>query len=146
MACYNELMAKESIQLKRAEAVLYGFYGAATLVHVLIIATVIPYDWVGGGRVESYGAQVSQSVMSMAIIGLLALFIRTLVQHYPKLTRWQRYALYLVTIYWGLSWLLQLVGTRFEQYVMSVVVFVGLLAHLWFVRIIRSGRKQKAKA
>lgn len=139
-------MAKESTQLKRAEVVLYGFYGAATLVHILIIATVIPYNWVGGGLVKSYGEQVQQSVMSLILIGLLVFFVRTLVRHYPKYTRWQRYALYLVALYWGISLLAQIVGTGFERSVMSVVVLVGLVGHIWLARIIRSARKQKGKA
>ena len=113
---------------------LLGFYVCSAAVHILVVAKVIPFDWIGGGRSESYRDQLAQSVVSLMILALLAVFVVKLTRRSGKMSSGQRIALNVLIGFWTLGLILQLVGTNFERYVLSVLLAEGVLSHWLFRR------------
>lgn len=114
----------------------YLFYGIVLLIHVLIIAKVIPYEWINGGRSESYDAQLQLSISNLvvAVLGFIYVFIiqkfkRLQVNKIFKIVKW------VFVPFWLFSFVLQLLGTPFENYVMSPVVLFGLYVHYRLARL-----------
>jgi hypothetical protein len=109
----------------------YIFYLLVIIVHILIIRKVIPYHLVNGGRSKSYTEQASISKMSIVIsfLGILFLSI-SLIKPSISLTLIYSIIGFLLTLYWILGFVMQLLGTKFERYLMSIIVLLGILSHL----------------
>ncbi len=114
----------------------YLFYAMALFIHILIIAKLIPFDWVNGGRSESYEAQVQLSIVNIGIAfaGLGYVFINS--NRYKlqgsklfNILRW------FLVCFWLFSFVLQLLGTFFEKFVMSLVVLLGVYVHYRMARL-----------
>jgi hypothetical protein len=109
----------------------YIFYLLVIIVHILIIRKIIPYHLVNGGRSKSYTEQASISKMSIVIsfLGILFLSI-SLIK--PSISQTLIYSIigFLLTLYWILGFVMQLLGTKFERYLMSIIVLLGILSHL----------------
>lgn len=120
--------------LPSARNILVVFYSAAILTHVLVIAKVIPYKLVSGGMTASYSAQAVQSAVSMLVIGLFFLFTWKLSDSLRKPKTWQRRLLWLLTASWVIGFIMQVLGTSFERYVLSVVLLVGIIGHVRLLR------------
>lgn len=137
------MSAKENTQGSNVTSILIAFfYSVTVLVHVLVIAKIIPYNSVNGGMSKSYEAQIAQSLISLVVIGLLFLFILGIskMERNPKL--WQCRALYVITGLWVISLAMQLLGTSFERYVMSLVVLIGVVGHVSLIRNLRQSARK----
>lgn len=114
----------------------YIFYSLVLLTHLLIIFRVIPYTWINGGRSESYTAQLPISFANLAITGLGFLYVFTN-QKAKSLQSDKRFRVFKWALvpFWGLSLAMQFLGTSFEIFVMSPVVFLGLFSHVQLARL-----------
>jgi hypothetical protein len=109
----------------------YLFYTFVLLMHILIIAKIIPFDWINGGRSESYEAQLQVSIANLGIvlIGFLYVFANQKFQklRVSKIFRIIKWAL---VPFWGISLVLQFWGTPFEIFIMSPIVLFGIYVHV----------------
>lgn len=120
--------------LNSARVLLVIFYSAAILTHVLVIAKLIPYSLVSGGMAASYNAQAVQSAVSIVVIGLFFLFTWKLSNPSRVPKNWQKRLLWLLTASWVVGFIMQVLGTSFERYVLSIVLLVGIVGHVWLLR------------
>ena len=114
----------------------YLFYTIVLLIHILIIAKAIPYNWINGGRSESYNAQLQISIVNTLItfIGFWYVFANQKFQKLQnnKIFRFIKWAL---IPFWGFSLILQFLGTSFEMFVMSPIILFGIFAHVSLARL-----------
>lgn len=109
------------------------FYASGALTQVLVIARVIPYTWVNGGMSKTYSAQAPQSLFSLAVICLMYFFIRKIMSNSYKFNTLHKYTLYLITFFWTLGFLMQLLGTSFERYLLSLTLLAGIVGHVMLI-------------
>ncbi|MCQ2584548.1 MAG: hypothetical protein MJ185_03070 [Treponema sp.] len=116
--------------LKKAGWISASVGGINIVVHLLVIASIIPYLWVNGGRTESLEAarQLSTSSIIMTVINILIALIAS--QIIPvKLNRFFGIVLsafLIVTLPLTLVGVVQqFLGTTFEKCVMSIVTIIG---------------------
>lgn len=109
----------------------YSFYILSIAVHILVIYKLLPFNWINGGRSESYEKQKQVSVSSSFIL-LVGLALIVLSQLIPSIrtTLFFSILFFVLTALWTFSLVLQLLGTKFERYGMSVIVLMGILSHL----------------
>ncbi len=100
------------------------------IVHVLVILKVLPFQWVNGGRTESYEMACQISVGS--IVGMIVCILITMIASkiIPlKLNRFGGIALSVLLIamlpFSLLGVIQQFFGTLFEKCVMSAVAAIG---------------------
>jgi len=105
------------------------FYISALSVQLLVVLKVIPYDWVNGGMSESYESQLVQSLVSLVVISVLFVFVWKLARQNGKVKRWKLRALYIITILWLLGLFMQIAGTEFERYFLSLSLLLGVVSH-----------------
>jgi hypothetical protein len=117
------------------------FYSLGIAVHLLVIIKVIPYTWVNGGVSESYENQLTQSVTSIVIIAILFGFTRRIASRDAVPKRWQYGALYVIVAFWLIGFIMQILGTSFERYIMSVILLLGVASHILLIRNIRLDRR-----
>ena len=123
-------MKKPIVSIDTVLKLGFVYYGIVILTHVLILIKFIPYGWVNGGRSASFEAQTKLSYASMviALIGMLYLFLTIKI----KALRYHivfRVFTWMVTTYWLLGFFMQLLGTPFERYLLSIVVLFGVWIH-----------------
>ncbi len=126
----KETMKQPKVSIDTIIKLGYVYYAIALLTHVLILLRVIPYTWVNGGRSVSYEAQTQLSYVSMIIaaIGMIYIFLTDRI----KPMRYHivfRIFTWIVTAYWTLGFFMQLLGTPFERFVMSIVLLLGVWVH-----------------
>jgi hypothetical protein len=116
-----------------AKKIVTLFYAASIAVHLLVICKVIPYTWVNGGMSKSYSSQFNQSVASMLILCLLWYLSMKIVAKVGLLSVRLSIVLYVLTLLLTISFIMQLIGTTFERYVLGPIVLAGLATHviLW---------------
>lgn len=109
----------------------YVFYVLSIMVHVLIMNQKISYKLVNGGRSESFEKQYKLSMMSLIILAL-GLLIVVIYHIYPQIatTLFGMLLMGMLSLYWLMSFVMQLLGTSFEKKVMSLIVFIGLFSHV----------------
>lgn len=108
----------------------YAYYAIVFLTHVLILLQVIPYQWVNGGRSVSYEAQAQLSFVSLviALIGLIYIFLTDKIKPMRYHIAFRIFT-WLLTAYWTLGFFMQLLGTPFERFGMSILVLFGIWVH-----------------
>ncbi len=107
------------------------FYISFILIHLLIINKKIPYTDVNGGRSTSYEVQRKTSVSSVVIISIFfLLFVIFSVNSSLIYTVFGLIYFGVLSLYWLLGLVLQLLGTKFEKRYLSVVVAIGLFSHV----------------
>ena len=100
------------------------------IVHVLVILKILPYQWVNGGRTESYEMACQISVASIVVM-IVCIFITLIAcKIIPlKLNRFWEIALSVLLIamlpFSLLGVIQQFLGTLFEKCVMSIVALVA---------------------
>ena len=100
------------------------------IVHVLVILKILPYQWVNGGRIESYEMACQISVASIVVM-IVCIFITLIAcKIIPlKLNRFWGIALSVLLIamlpFSLLGVIQQFLGTLFEKCVMSAVAAIG---------------------
>lgn len=105
------------------------FYVSALIIQLLVVLKAIPYDWVNGGMSQSYESQLVQSLVSLVIISLLFTFVWKLVHESDKVKKWKLRVLNLITLFWLIGFFMQLAGTDFERYLLSLCLALGVVSH-----------------
>ena len=117
------------------------FYICALLAQTLTILKVIPYKWVNGGMSTSYRAQAMQSAVSIIIFSVIYLFaLRPLLGPGKVLTKNRRLSLYFLIAFWSLGFILQIIGTNFERYFLSLLLLYGLVVHAKLLKYFQEKR------
>ncbi len=128
-------MSKTSISNNNlGEKLVLSFYAAVIATHLLVIAKIIPYDWVNGGMAKSYDDQAVQSLLSLILAAVLFRFVWKVATTHGAVKLWQQRTLYFITVFWVLGLVMQLFGTTFERYVMSIILLVGIYGHTAVIR------------
>jgi len=122
-------MKISNISMSTIRWLIAAFYISALSVQLLVVLKVIPYDWVNGGMSESYESQLVQSLVSLVIISVLFVFVWKLARQNGKVKRWKLRALYIITILWLLGLFMQIAGTEFERYFLSLSLLLGVVSH-----------------
>lgn len=119
------------INLELTLTLAYMFYILLIITHILIIYKKIPHTLVNGGRSTSYEnqASISKTSIIISIIGLVFLSLSLFGDQVYKNIIYSVVA-FVLSAYWLLGFVMQLLGTKFEKYVMSFLVIVGFLSHL----------------
>ena len=107
------------------------FYSLAITVQTLVITKVIPYNWVNGGFSESYDAQLALSINSIVL--LVVMFVLTLIAGKvikTKLKKTITIICWIMSAYWLIGLIMQLIGTPFERFVISWTILLGLVSSL----------------
>ena len=119
--------------LRRAGVCSVAVGGINIILHILVIANIIPYLWVNGGRSESYAKaqQISMSSIIMTIINIgIALIASRIIQ--VKLNKFwgiMLSAFLIVTLPLSFVGVIQqFLGTPFEKCFTSVITIIGFLA------------------
>ncbi len=107
----------------------YIYYACTIGTHLLVLAHLIPYNLVSGGRSPSYSAQAAQSVVSIVVLAALALLTHALTTNKPA-TKWRTNMLYALSAFWFVGLLAQFAGTEFERLVLAPLLLVGFICHL----------------
>ncbi|WP_167955566.1 hypothetical protein [Anaerosporobacter faecicola] len=112
-----------------------------TLIEVFVIAKVIPYTVIGGGRLSSYEKAVPLAGFSIVVQVILAFAIAIssgIIEHVrcKKVTDW---VLRIFTIYFSINIIMNLMGkTWFEKLVGSTVCVIQIIC---FIRILRKSNR-----
>lgn len=119
--------------LRKAGICSVGIGGVNILVHILVIANIIPYLWVNGGRTESFAAakQISISSIVMTIVNILIALIASQIIHIKFNKFWGIVlsAFLIITLPFTLVGVVQqFLGTTFEKCVMGIVTIIGFCA------------------
>jgi hypothetical protein len=112
------------------------FYASAIAVQLLVILKIIPFNWVNGGMSKSYEVQAVQSSISLVALAGLFVFVSKMVKRGAssrKLT-----ILYVITLFLLVGLTMQLLGTTFERYCLSLLLLLGVISHGLLIRHIRS--------
>jgi hypothetical protein len=121
---------REKYPLKFAGITAFVFYGLGISVQLLVIAQIIPFTWVNGGRSLSLESQLPLSLFNIVVMSACIVFtvfasgIRP--SGHPKLIT---AVAWLLTIYWTIGLAMQFLGTMFEIVVISPTVLIGLISH-----------------
>lgn len=107
--------------------------GIGIIIHSLVIANVIPYFWVNGGRTETFAAaqQLSTSSIGMLLVNILITLIASRIIP-VKLNRFWGIllsAFLIMTLPLSLVGVVQqFLGTTFEKCVTGIVTILGFCA------------------
>lgn len=113
---------------------LIVFYSLAITTHLLVIAKIIPFDLVNGGRSVSYNEQLKLSVVSLLLLVTIGGYLLKLQKKKHSFSSKQTIVLYLITIFWTLGLVMQLAGTNFERLGLSWVLLLGIWSHISLIR------------
>lgn len=107
------------------------FYIGAAVIHVLTINRVIPFNYINGGRSESYEAQVKLSQVSLIILIFGFMYI-VFGMFFPVFKRSIVFMIisFLLAILWLFGTIMQLIGTKFERYFVSWLNLMGVISHI----------------
>lgn len=125
-------------KVKKITFLILTFYLISVAVHLLVILKVIPYYWINGGLSESYESQTKISILSMVVIIGLGIFCWKLIKTRKSPSNFQMIFLYIITFFWVISLIMQLAGTNFERYFMSLVLLLGIVSHLLLIKFLRN--------
>lgn len=125
-------MLIENVGVLTVLAMIYYFL--VILIHVLILTKIISFTWVNGGRSATYETQARLSVSSMAIAAIGIVIISVTPSLVDFMMGWIGVIIFgALSIFWLLGYVMQLLGTRFERYLLSFVLLFGFYAHLEYV-------------
>ncbi|MGN0339045.1 MAG: hypothetical protein ACI4D0_00965 [Lachnospira sp.] len=107
--------------------------GINIMVHMLVIANIIPYLWVNGGRTESFVAaqHISAGSIAMTIINILIALIASKIipVNFNKFWGIALSAFLIISLPLSLAGVIQqFLGTTFEKCVMGMVTIIGFCA------------------
>jgi hypothetical protein len=108
-----------------------AFYALALLVQVLVLATVIPVSWVGGGRIPSLADYAPMSVANIAVYllaGPFAAFASGITG--ARRAPWHRAVAWALVALWTAGLGMNSIGAPFERMVLAPLLLIGVLAHL----------------
>ena len=138
-------MAVPLIKTKALKLIISAYYLITILVHLLVLAKLVPYNWVNGGFSENYQAQAIQSIVSIMLLSLMFLFALNVLRTISTAQTWKRRLFYALTAFNVLSLVMQLMGTNFERFVLAPVVLAGLVLHLQVATHLNKARNSQGK-
>ena len=138
-------MAVPLIKTKALKLIISAYYLITILVHLLVLAKLVPYNWVNGGFSENYQAQAIQSIVSIMLLSLMFLFALNVLRTISTTQTWKRRLFYALTAFNVLSLVMQLMGTNFERFVLAPVVLAGLVLHLRVATHLYKARNSQGK-
>lgn len=138
-------MAIPLIKTKTLKPLTSAYYITTILVHVLILAKVVPYDWVNGGLSANYEAQAIQSIVSIVLLILMLIFALNVLRTVSTMPTWKRRVFYALTAFTVVSLIMQIIGTNFERFVLAPIVLTGLVLHLQVAVRLNSAKKPRGK-
>ncbi|RDY25470.1 hypothetical protein CHL78_018020 [Romboutsia weinsteinii] len=105
------------------------------IVHGLVILKILPHTWINGGRSTSYESQRKQSMLGIIVLTLTILILliasNIITVSIPSiLSSIINTILWIMVILLAISTVMQLFGTYFEKYVMSIIAFILLVCVL----------------
>lgn len=123
------------VKLQLAGMVYIGMILIGMLVHALVITESMPYDWINGGRIADYDVAYQISIVAIITLSfsvIITLFASRII---PIIFSgfWNvliKIYIWIQTVYMGISIVLQLLGTPFERYFLSIVVLIAFVASL----------------
>lgn len=130
---------------KTLKPLISAYYVATIFVHVLVIAKVVPYNWVNGGLSKNYEAQAIQSIVSIVLLSLMLIFALNVLRTIATMQAWKRRLFYALTAFTVVSLVMQLLGTNFEGFVMAPLVLAGLVLHVQVVARLNRARQTRGK-
>jgi len=103
------------------------------LLHILVLADILPYQWINGGRTESLSQAYQTAALSIVIIVVMKLITlfgaRILPMRRNKTAAViLRAALIAIACFSFIGVIQQLLGTIFEKCILSVVNLIGFVA------------------
>lgn len=109
----------------------YTFYALAIGTHLLVLTKKISFKNVNGGRSESFEAQSKTSITSMVVLGM-GWIILMFFHIFPGLstTVFGMILMGILSLYWLLGFIMQLMGTPFERRYVSLVLVLGVFSHV----------------
>lgn len=105
------------------------------LLHILVITGILPFTWVNGGRTETFSEAcvISTSALIMTIVIIVIALIASKIIPI-KLNKYIGIALsvfLIITLPLTLVGVIQqFLGTIFEKCVTSIIMIIGLIAHI----------------
>lgn len=123
------------LNLRKAGLCSATIGGINILVHILVIANIIPYLWVNGGRTISFteAQQISMNSIIMTIINVIIALVASQIIpiRFNKFWGIAISTFLIITLPLGFIGILQqFMGTTFEKCVMSVVTIIGFCADI----------------
>lgn len=114
----------------------YLFYIIVLIIHILIIAKIIPFNWINGGRSASYNDQLKISTVNIGItfIGFIYVYANQKFQNIQN-NPFFRFLKWALVPFWSFSLVLQFLGTSFEMFVMSPIIMFGIYVHVQLARL-----------
>lgn len=102
------------------------------IIHGLVIFKKIPYTWINGGRSKSYEAQRKQSIVGIIsliiVIPILLVAGNIITVNFPSIVfSIINILLWIMVVSLVANTIMQLMGTKFERYVMSIIAFILLI-------------------
>lgn len=122
----------KSINLEVAGYLAVAMVVLTIIGHGLVVLKVVPYTWINGGRSISYESQKKQSLLGIIVLIMIIPFL-LIASNIVTVTIGDsiiNIMLWVVVVFLVISTIMQLLGTTFERYVMSVVVIILLVCVL----------------
>ncbi len=121
------------ISIKRAGLCALIIGTVAIMVHIMVIAQIIPYTWVNGGRTTTY--LEAKDISKTSILILLVNMLIVLVASKIIPVKLNKIAAILLSVFLIATLPLSLVGviqqflgTTFERSIMGIITIIGFLA------------------
>ncbi len=122
----------KKIDLRQAGLINILMNLLAIIVHLLVIFQFMPYNWINGGRSATYEIALQTSINSIPILIIYALI--SLLASGIFQIKWNNITkiiisilLWIITISTSFGLILQLLGTPFEKFVMSIVCVISII-------------------
>ena len=129
------------ISIKQAAIISIVVSVLMVLLHVLVIARIVPFQWINGGMIATYGESLSNSITGIVLM-VLFIFVYLMAGDWVlkgKARRVVRTLLWGMFGFWLLSVILQLLGTPFEKAVLTILCLVNVFTTY---RLIKGSREQ----
>lgn len=108
--------------------------GINIILHILVIANIIPYLWVNGGRTDTFAA--AQQISTSSIVMTLVIILITLIASRIIPVRLNKFWGILLSVFLIITLpvtlvgvIQQFLGTTFEKCVTGIVTIIGFCAH-----------------
>ena len=122
----------KKIGLKQAGLIYILMNIITIMVHLMVILKLLPYTWINGGRSAAFEIARQTSIGSIPyfIIGIPIILIACGVIHIKRHNIFKKIFtvfLWLIAGYTCLGFIMQLLGTPFEKFFMSIVCAVSAI-------------------
>lgn len=123
-----------AIPVQITYSITFVIYFLSILIHLFVLSEKLSYKLINGGRSESIDAQKKQSIVSIVILLIFAcfMFVTFLIPNF-RTSILALVIIILLTLFWLMGTVMQLLGTKFEKKVVVWINLLGFLTHLSLV-------------